>query len=265
MGKRFENTMILSDIDGTFLDDKSEVVPANVEAVRYYTENGGNFAFATGRHLFAMDRPIPMWRELMSMPGIFANGAFVYDQRTDKMVHSRPLDSKVILPALVDLYEKFPDIITRFTVDSGVKYMTADFDITPYLDVPCYKVVLESNSDRLAEAREYFYGKYGDMYSYSKSCDFFLEFLRHDATKGTMLDWLRDYVSEKIGGGKVTAYAVGDYENDIDMLRHADVPACPDNGYPMILDYCRENGLILCDNNKGTIAALVRYIDENTK
>jgi len=265
MGTRFEDTMILSDIDGTFLDDNSEAVPENVEAVRYYIANGGNFAFATGRHLFAMDRPIPMWREIMSMPGVFANGAFVYDHRTDTKIHARPLDAKETLPALLDLYAKFPDIKTRFTTDEGIIYVNEKLDITPYLDKPCYKVVLESDSDRLAEAREYVYSKYGDRYSYSKSCDYFLEFLRDDATKGTMLDWLRDYVSGKIGGRKVTAYAVGDYENDIDMLRHADVPACPDNGYPMILDYCRENGLVLCDNNKGTIAALVRYIDENTK
>jgi len=260
MDKDCSKIMIMSDIDGTFIDDREGLVEANLEAVRRFTRAGGHFAFATGRYMRGLDKPIPMWRELMTMPGVFCNGAYIYDHRIDKIIHERPLDEKYTLPLLIEIKRKFPSVLVRYTAGHKVIFIETDTDPTVPLEVPCYKVVLESNSKTLAEVREYVYTRHGDYFAYSKSCDFYLEFLRNDATKGTMLDWLRDYVSKEEGGAPITAYAVGDYENDIEMLRHADVPACPDNGYPMIIDYCREHGLVLCDNNKGTLAALIKHI-----
>ncbi|MFQ9148778.1 MAG: HAD family hydrolase [Eubacteriales bacterium] len=54
------------------------------------------------------------------------------------------------------------------------------------------------------------------------------EFNDKSATKGTALVRLKKLL---IDTGRATEklkiYAVGDYENDLDMLRHADVPSLP--------------------------------------
>lgn len=50
--KKFEGYLIVSDLDGTFLGKQSRIVERNVEAVRYFTENGGLFTFATGRAFY---------------------------------------------------------------------------------------------------------------------------------------------------------------------------------------------------------------------
>ena len=46
---RFSHIIIASDLDGTFLNDRSRPVPRNLAAIRYFTEHGGHFTFATGR------------------------------------------------------------------------------------------------------------------------------------------------------------------------------------------------------------------------
>ena len=47
--KKFENILIASDIDGTLLF-QNEIHPRNFEKLRYFCENGGHFALATGRN-----------------------------------------------------------------------------------------------------------------------------------------------------------------------------------------------------------------------
>ena len=68
---KFKNIYIASDIDGTFLWDCGYVNPKNIEAVKYFTENGGHFAFSTGRNRFDTERVLPYWREICNMPCIF--------------------------------------------------------------------------------------------------------------------------------------------------------------------------------------------------
>jgi len=255
MKKDMKKTLILSDIDGTFLDDNSKQVQANLDAIKKYTASGGNFAFSTGRIQKSVPECIPGWKELMNVPAIMCNGAYLYDAKTDELLHRVPLDKDYIMPVLYDLREKFPELKIRVTVYPCVTLTNPDIDARREITTELHKVVVVGEKELVDEVREYVYAKCGDNLAYSKSCDIFLEFLNPLATKGTQLDWLREYL-----GGDVTVYAVGDFDNDADMLRHADVPACPSNGYPPIVAYCREHGLVMCDNNTGTIADLVEHI-----
>ncbi len=256
--KDLSKIMLLSDIDGTFLDDDSVVVQRNIEAVGRFTDAGGHFAFATGRNPKTLTDVIPNWREIANIPCVISNGGYLLDAKRDEVVHERPLDTALAIRTCVEVKRENPDIIVRYTTRHEVVYVEVDDDPNKLPSEKIYKIVLEGNGRRLDAIREVVFARHGDEFSYSKSCDYFLEFLRSDATKGTMLDVLRDYL-----GGGVTAYAVGDYENDYDMLCHADVPVCPENGYPMILDYVRSRGgLVLCDNNDGTVAEAIDRIME---
>jgi len=54
-------------------------------------------------------------------------------------------------------------------------------------------------------------------------------------------------------------WAIGDYENDLPMLRKADRCAMPENG----IDSLRSiPGIVeVCDHDRGAIAGLIRYIE----
>jgi len=257
MKKDITKTLILSDIDGTFLDDNSNQVDANLQAIKKYTAAGGKFAFSTGRIQKSMPDVIPEWKELMNVPAIMCNGAYIYDSKNDALLHRLPLDKDYILPILYDLREKFPELQIRVTVYPCVTLVNRDLDAHVEINTEMHKVIVVGEKELVDEVKEYVYAKCGDNFAYSKSCDIFLEFLNPLATKGTQLDWLKEYL-----GGDITVYAIGDFDNDADMLRHADVPACPENGYKSIVNYCRENGLVVCDNNKGALADLIAHIME---
>ena len=49
---RFDNILLLSDLDGTFLNDEVKPVKSNIDAVNRFAQNGGLFSVASGRPLF---------------------------------------------------------------------------------------------------------------------------------------------------------------------------------------------------------------------
>ena len=85
MGK-FTGVLLASDYDNTLLDTESarrsggeapRVSERNQAALRYFMEQGGRFAVATGRALAALEHfvdEIPM-----NAPAIICNGAALYD------------------------------------------------------------------------------------------------------------------------------------------------------------------------------------------
>ena len=48
MGK-FDGIFIASDMDGTLLDDTHAIQRETIQALEYFTQNGGYFSLATGR------------------------------------------------------------------------------------------------------------------------------------------------------------------------------------------------------------------------
>ena len=55
----FDGIIIVSDIDGTFLGKQSRLVPRNLERIRWFQENGGQFTIATGREFFIVYPSVP--------------------------------------------------------------------------------------------------------------------------------------------------------------------------------------------------------------
>ena len=90
MGK-FDGVLLASDFDNTILNTElprrtgcpiPPISQRNVEALRYFMDNGGRFAVATGRALPAFR----MFAEQVPMnaPAVGCNGGALYDFKTER-------------------------------------------------------------------------------------------------------------------------------------------------------------------------------------
>jgi hydroxymethylpyrimidine pyrophosphatase-like HAD family hydrolase len=75
--------------------------------------------------------------------------------------------------------------------------------------------------------------------------------------KASMLGPFREHYRES--GRELTIYSCGDFENDYEILRAADVAVCPSNAMQRIKDVC---DLCLCSNDEGVIADLIERIEK---
>ena len=99
MGK-FDGVLLASDFDNTILNTElprrtgcpiPPISQRNVEALRYFMDNGGRFAVATGRALPALRRfpeQVPM-----TAPAVVCNGGALY------ALHTEPYQDTMALPA----------------------------------------------------------------------------------------------------------------------------------------------------------------------
>jgi len=81
-----------------------------------------------------------------------------------------------------------------------------------------------------------------------------IELIPHGITKAQGLKKLIDRHFDK----NMTLICVGDYDNDIEMLKLADMAVCPSNANDNVKAICDR---CLCSNDEGVIGDLVDMLD----
>lgn len=230
MGK-FDGILICSDIDGTF-SQGGKYADGNYEAVRYFQENGGRFTFVTGRHVYYL-RQSGFYR-MINAPACLFNGAAIYDFEKDELLNEQRATYTIgeFMAALGEerkLTREFR--FYRDCYDEGIWFKWNEPIPAEIAALHSLKVVVTFHSvedaDRFKEIalkNPFFKGDY-----IGKSWDVGLEFNPASATKGQAVQWLKGYL-----GDIHTAYGIGDYENDAELIRQADVGVAVGNAVPEI-------------------------------
>jgi len=248
--------LIVSDLDGTYVDRASRAVPRNLAAIDRLKAAGGYFTLATGRYEKTLHDLIGDFASLINAPAILTNGAYLFDPVTGQRLHRQYLDGERVYALLKEIHALYPANRIRYTDDEGVHYV---FEGSEPDHFRWYKVVFEGSTAEITGIRAALTARVGENgFACSYSSPFLFEILRPGATKGALLGRLREYFADR--GEEVFLYAAGDYENDIDMLRHADCPVCPCNAHPDVLRFVRERGgLVTGDNDHGVIADIIEH------
>ena len=103
----FKNVIIMSDLDGTLLDDKKEISQRDMESINEFCDKGGMFTIATGRG-YSMARPIAQKLKLR-IPAVIFNGSAVYDFDKDEFLWQSEVTQKAgdYIKLVMD---RFPDV-----------------------------------------------------------------------------------------------------------------------------------------------------------
>lgn len=230
-------TLIITDLDGTLLNNKGEISKKNEEWIRRFKATGGLFTFATGR----MEASIHPYIEKLdiNIPVIVYNGAMVYCPTTKKALFEKQLYvSPEMWEQLLDnnlekgvfIYKDGkPFVLER---NSIVDYFEAKEGITcergeleEFVNTPVTKVLVimkeQSRHEDLPELKDLetrlVEGKFECDTVFSESN--YLEILPKECSKGAALNKLVEYLNVS----DLEVLALGDNLNDIPLLKTADV------------------------------------------
>ncbi|GHV10738.1 putative phosphatase [Clostridia bacterium] len=268
----FNNTLLVSDFDGTFYADSAEAWQKNIDAVEEFKAEGGIFTFATGRDYYSLISVCPDAETIVNAPIIVANGARLYDVKTQKHVIDFPLDTSRLVSILKQVQKSYPDVGIRFSCDRGMVVPelnelikldlgAAFIEQYPVYEVPfdeiaedIYKCVIFYHEDKIDKIRKICdeLNSDGEIF-FVKSYARGLEAMDKRGTKGTMARTLRSYLMME----SATLFAIGDYENDLDLVAQADYGAAPANAQQIVKNAAKINTV---HYKNGAVADLISTI-----
>ena len=273
MGK-FDNIFIVSDIDHTFLAYDRSVPQCNLDALKYFKSEGGQFTFATGRSHLTLLNAFPDASELLNAPAVVSNGSYLFDFQKNEILYPVYLDKNTALDVAHYIIDNYSDTGIRILTPENTLYGSINkyiFDEIASLGRKVYseyqapkdwtgddwcKIVIRDDPERLDDIRSELENKFSDFtIEMCKSEADFLEIQAKGCNKGRGIKVLRESFNNKGSGVKI--YACGDYENDLSMLALADVAVCPSNASEEVK---RISDLCLCSCNDGLIADLISRI-----
>lgn len=230
----YERYLLLSDMDGTLIGSNFEISEKNFNAISYFIEHGGNFGVATGRTKYSIR---PYIGELkLNGPCILYNGALVYDFEKDRDIKSEFMEKHVLDEYVDYCLKNFENMTVEIFTPEMMYIVSPEENADPAVErekkvfrysslaeiseMDWYKVILFDTGKSLLEAQAALKAfELEDKLENAFSQDFYLELLKKNVSKGMALEGLKKLprFSQK------TIIAVGDYDNDIGMIKSADV------------------------------------------
>lgn len=264
----FSKTVLVSDMDGTLLKSDKTLNPIDVEAIKRFCSKGGHFVLATGRPLHTVTDYTGYFEP---EPIILCNGGVIYDICKEKTLYEvdLPEAARDVLKKIRERYRDVsPEIYTfsyryYFHLNTVEKWhqslLGIDFiriDSPEETAEPWNKMLFADEIEVIDDMSEYVKSFKNCGLRFVRSFPKFLEVLPEGVSKGSALDEL----IKIMGWQDKTVAAAGDYDNDLEMLKRADISFCPSNSQDCVKAAC--TNVLSRTSDEGAIAEAIGILEK---
>ena len=272
--KKYDCVAIVTDLDGTYLAPGGVPHPENVRAIKEFCARGGYFTYGTGRMHKNILRVLPDTPTMCNLPAVVANGSYLFDFSKGERLYPTSMETADVLAVARAARDFDPGIGVRvvtpdgFMTDGRGEIIGREISRNP-LDFPhvtqienwtaCnpeeqwFKIVFRAEREQLDALRGELDQDFADTFEFAVSGERFLELTRKGCSKATGVQRLRDLFAAE--GKRLYVVACGDQENDLAMLRAADLALCPANATDAIKAVCHK---VLCHHAEGIMPEAVK-------
>lgn len=259
---------LITDIDGTLLTTQKQIHPKDMEAIERLRKSGGRFTVATGRG-YSMAAPV-IEKIKLDMPAVIFNGAAVYDFQKDEFLWtSRVFGGSADYIKL--LMSRFPDVAIEVLRQKEV-YVPAINDVerrhlayenvTPIRctvdEIPrgdWLKVLIAYEPEKMEALVEFAQENCKENVNWVRSEPHYYEMLPVGVSKAYGFERLL----EATGLEKTFTVAMGDFMNDYEMIKAADLGVAVGSA---IDEVKKAADLVVCDNDSGALSEVVSYLEK---
>ena len=266
--KKFEGILICTDLDGTLLKNDKSVSRENLDAIEYFKSEGGYFTFITGRMPYYVTNIYNTVKP--NAPIGCVNGGGIFDFEKNEYLWTRELSSGAL--DLVDsVLDRVPDVGYQVSTFERVYFcrdnaamehfrrITGVANIRKHhrdINEPMAKILFaDDDEDKILLVRDILENHpRADEYDFIRSERTLFEILPKGISKGSVLPVMADI----LGIDMAKTVAVGDYNNDIEMIKKAGIGIAVANASP---DAKRVADHITVSNEEHAIAQTVYDIE----
>lgn len=263
--RAFEGKLILTDLDGTLLNEKDCITEESRRAIDAFIQGGGLFSVATGRSKRGMEHFFPQLR--INAPAILSNGTVIYDFETRRDVYTACIGEKGLrlvqglmkaFPELgIEVYAEHDPYVAQESEYTRAHFRSVKLPWNPCpperIPQPWLNLVITGAPERLSRAAAWIGQREEGFFFTQFSGSHMLEVMRWDANKGAAALRLAKLLHIPPEG----LYTVGDGPNDAQLVACSPHGCAPENACEEIRTAARH---ILPDNSRDPIAELIRRI-----
>lgn len=267
--KKFEGMLICTDLDGTLLRSDKSISQNTLDTIEYFKSEGGYFTFVTGRMPFYAKDMYEMVNP--NCPFGCVNGGGIYDHVKQEYIWSITLPKSVI--ELTEYVEKNLDAIgyqvntldkVYFCKQNSATKRFRELTKVPNLELavkdiqePIAKIIFCDEKEENIAAVQELLDKHprADEFDFIRSEKTLYEILPKGISKATALTKLAQFLNIDMD----KTIAIGDYNNDITMLRTAKLGVAVSNA---CADAKAAADYVTVSNDEDAVAKIIHELDE---
>lgn len=264
----FDGYLLVTDMDGTLLNDDRKISEENLEAIKYFISEGGKFTIATGRTVESAGRYIHKYfNEIhIGVPVGLYNGGKIYDYDKKETVweaHVEECDKQSVKNIKLDYPNLGLEVYSgehtyvynecKFTRRLEEHYYEAEYNVGDWImDKQWIKALIIGEKEELDEFEKIAKEKYG-LKNAVRSDAHYLEVLPYNTSKGCQVEKICELYSIDIN----KTIALGDNMNDLDMISKCRYGFAVSNANPRLIQKARYTTV---SNNESAIAAAINFV-----
>ncbi len=258
--------LVVTDVDGTLLNSHHELSVRNEAVIREVIARGVQFVLATGKTIVSARAVID--RLGLTTPGVYVQGLLVCDPARS-ILYERLLEPEIVRAALtlahsgraeLAAYSRDRILVSaRNPVTDGliVYHEPVPEEIGPLVNLlrePINKLIFFADEQQIAALRRDLEAALDGTATLVQAVPGVLEVLPPGASKGEGVRWLLDH----LGVSPQHVLAIGDAENDVEMLRLAGIGAAVANARPEAK--AAADVVVASNDQDGVADALERFV-----
>lgn len=266
--------LVAIDLDGTLVTDEKELTKKTIEVIKEATKKDVKVMISSGRSFYRLEKfidALDLRKE--NQYTICFNGGMIVENTTKEMIYSKNLDAEEVeeliqlgkalrLPIMIyakdtQYVETIPEVIQKNTKNlKGMNLKVVNFNQINFNKPQnyIYKVCFIDKPEKIIEKRKQISKEILEKYEITSSVPEYLEIVKKGIKKSEAIK----VVMEKYDIKQEEVMAIGDGENDIEMLNFAGLGIAMENASDFVKEFA--NNVTSSNNNDGVANAIEKYI-----
>lgn len=266
--------LVAIDLDGTLVTDEKELTKKTIEVIKEISKQGVKVMISSGRAFYRLEKfidALDLRKE--NQCTICFNGGIIVENTTKELLYSQNLDAKEVeeliqlgkalrLPIMIyardtHYVEAIPEVVRKNTKNlKGMNLKVVNFNQLNFNKPQnyIYKVCFIDKPEKIIEKREQISKEMFEKYEITSSVPEYLEIVKKGIKKSEAIK----VVMEKYNIKRDEVMAIGDGENDIEMLDFAGLGIAMENASDFVKEFA--NDVTTSNNQDGVANAIEKYI-----
>lgn len=266
--------LVAIDLDGTLVTDKKEITSRTIEIITKALEKNVKIMISSGRAFYRLEPFIDkLGLRKQNECTICFNGGMIIENTTKDVLYSKNLEAdevkeliqlgkKLQLPIMIyskdtHYVEEIPEVVQRNTKNlKGMNIKIVDFEKMNFEQKQnyIYKVCFIDKPEKIIAKRKEISKEMLENYEITSSVPEYLEIVKKGIKKSEAIK----FVMQKYNIKREEVMAIGDGENDVEMLEFVGLGIAMENAQDYVKKFAKD--VTTSNNDDGVARAIEKYI-----